>query len=212
MKYLLTVVILLLSTTVFAGLVSVNTSNYIRGTGSPSTDTTTISLETAGEIRITNISLEDDAIEVVASTVVELNGTAILSPFDIPHGGSAVFPLDAGTYNLSVTTMGKPTGGITVTFFEDQPDAPVQGKGWELLSDGTVLHRKTNYIWHRKVGSPGVPRSGSYPSSVLYGRIYPDNSPLYRGAPYLTISQYIDNLNNGVYGTSAENGNADYTD
>ena len=71
MKQLITALALLLaSATSLAGLVSVNTSNYIRESGSAVTETLSITLENEGEIRISNVNLQDDAIEVAASTEV----------------------------------------------------------------------------------------------------------------------------------------------
>ena len=139
MKQLFTALALLLtSATSLAGLVSVNTSNYIRESGSAVTETLSITLENEGEIRISNVNLQDDAIEVAASTEVYLNGQPVLDPFYLPPGGSVVFPLEAGVHDLEVTVLGKPGGGIAVSFYEDKPDAPVQGVGFEILADGTV--------------------------------------------------------------------------
>jgi hypothetical protein len=197
MKQLITALALLLaSATSLAGLVSVNTSNYIRESGSAVTETLSITLENEGEIRIANVNLQDDAIEVAASTEVYLNGQPVLDPFYLPPGGSVVFPLEAGVHDLEVTVLGKPGGGIAVSFYENKPDAPVQGKGWELLDDGTVLHRKTGLIWHQNTATPGL------------GAV-PDNRGRVKG---MGAGDYIVRLNQGNYGDDPVEGNAGHGD
>lgn len=197
--------LLVFSNTVVAGLVEVNSSQYLRGTGSPVTDYIEVTLERDGEIRVSNISLQDSDVELIESTDVMLNGTPLMQPFTVPTGGSSVFPLVAGTYQLEVTLRGKPGGGLKVSFYENRPDTPVQGKGWELLDDGTVLHRKTGLIWHRTVNSPGLgSEEDRYrPARSVVVDIIQDGR--------LTISQYIENLNAGVYGTDPVTGNAGHT-
>ena len=86
----------------------------------------------------------------------------------------------------------------------------IVGKGWTLLTDGTVRHNKTGYNWHRKIGSPGILSGEMETGNGDNVRVYPDASPWAGGQ--LTITEYIANLNSGVYGTDAENGNAGYTD
>ena len=140
----------------FAGLVEVNTSQYIRESGSPYAQSLEVTMENDGEIRISNINLQDADVELAASTQIYLNGSSVLSPFQVPYGGYVVFPLSAGTHYLEVTLRGKPGGGLEVAFYENKPDAPAQGKGWELMDDGTVLHRKTGLIWHRNTATPGL--------------------------------------------------------
>ena len=94
MKQLITALALLLANaTALAGLVSVNTSNYIRESGSAVTETLAITLENEGEIRISNVNLQDDAIEVAASTEVHLNGQPVLDPFYRKHPGNPLVPL-----------------------------------------------------------------------------------------------------------------------
>lgn len=164
---------------------------------------TQVTIEHPGEIRIANVNLQDDAIELAESTMLEINGSTLLSPFHLPTGGSVVFPLDAGTYYLTATVRGKPGGGIKVTFYEDQPDAPEPGVGWGLLDDGTVLHRKTGLIFHRNLASPGAISKGcSNQQSRLSVSGYPECSP----------ETYIQDLNGGLFGTDLVNGNAGFTD
>jgi hypothetical protein len=194
----------LLTTSAIAGLVEINSSQYIRESGSPSPQTLEVSLENEGEIRVSNINLQDADFELSDSTQIYLNGSAILSPFQVPYGGYVVFPLSAGTHYLEVTLRGKPGGGLEVAFYENKPDAPVQGKGWELLDDGTVLHRKTGLIWHRNLSSPGWPSRVERQDSPA-GSCY-----FYKGCR--REDEYISKLNSGEYGSDAVNGNAGYTD
>lgn len=199
MKYIIALSVLLFSTLSLAALVPVHTSQYTRGTGSPTTNSVEVEIKNPGEIRISNINLEDGAVELVESTSILLNGTSVLSPFHLPHGGSVVFPLDVGTYSLETTLNGKPAGGVSITFYEDQPDSPPVGKGWELLNDGTVLHRKTNLIWHRNVRTPGI-------DFVLWP------ATKNTGLPNPSIEEYVANLNAGLYGTDTIYGNSNQTD
>jgi len=130
----------------------------------------------------------------------------MLSPFQVPYGGYVIFPLSAGTHYLEVTLRGKPGGGLEAAFHENKPDAPVQGKGWELLDDGTVLHRKTGLIGHRNPFSPGLGRRAALiPDSTLRG-----GSHTWNTNP--TVEQYVTDLNNGIYGADSVDGNAGYND
>ena len=184
-----------------AGLVEVNSSQYLRESGNPQAQYLEVTLDNAGEIRVSNVNLQDGYIELAASTDVLLNGSSLMQPFSLPTGGSAVFPLEAGTHYLEVTLRGKPGGGLKVAFYEDKPDAPVQGKGWELLDDGTVLHRKTGLIWHRNLSSPGWDR-----------RIEGQDSPAGAVADRRRENDYIARLNAGEYGLDSIRGNAGYSD
>ncbi len=65
---------LLLGQQAMAGLVEINSSNFIRESGSPVTESTAITLENAGEIRVHNTNLQDGAVEVSESTEVILDG------------------------------------------------------------------------------------------------------------------------------------------
>ena len=183
----------------FGGLVEVNSSQYLRESGNPQAQYLEVTLDNAGEIRVSNVNLQDGYIELAASTDVLLNGSSLMQPFSLPTGGSAVFPLEAGTHYLEVTLRGKPGGGLKVSFYEDKPDAPIQGKGWDLLDNGTVIHKKTGLNWHRNLASPGLGK-----------RLVPDSSP--EASWQMTISQYIDNLNSGVYGVDPIHGNAGFSD
>ena len=191
---------LLLGQQAMAGLVEINSSNFIRESGSPVTESTAITLENAGEIRVYNTNLQDGAVEVSESTEVILDGQPLLSPFQLPTGGSVVYPLSPGEHTLDVTLYGKPGGGVTVAFYENKPDAPEAGVGFEVLADGTVLHKKTGLIWHRLPNSPGLPEA------------LRDS-----GGPIATwteekVGSYFDDLNAGTYGTDSVDGNAGQTD
>ena len=199
MRILLLLTILLPSLAL-AGLVEVNSSQYLRESGNPQAQYLEVTLDNAGEIRVSNVNLQDGYIELAASTDVLLNGSSLMQPFSLPTGGSAVFPLEAGTHYLEVTLRGKHGGGLKVSFYENKPDAPIQGKGWELLDDGTLLHRKTGLIWHRNPNSPG---------SV--GR-FPPGQINFTDASQITVEQYIKNLNSGIYGSDMEHGNAGIND
>ena len=118
---------LLFPSLAFAGLVEVNSSQYLRESGNPQAQYLEVTLDNAGEIRVSNVNLQDGYIELASSTDVLLNGSSLMQPFSLPTGGSAVFPLEAGTHYLEVTLRGKPGGGLKVSFYEDKPDAPERG-------------------------------------------------------------------------------------
>lgn len=185
----------------FAGLVEVNSSQYLRESGNPQAQYLEVTLDNSGEIRVSNVNLQDGYIELASSTDVLLNGSSLMQPFSLPTGGSAVFPLEAGTHYLEVALRGKPGGGLRVSFYEDKPDAPVQGKGWELLDDGTVLHKKTGLIWHRNLSSPGWD-----------WRIEGQDAPAGAFADRRRENEYVGRFNAGEYGVDSIRGNAGYSD
>ena len=197
-KLLVALISALLTTSAIAGLVEINSSQYIRESGSPSAQTLEVTLENDGEIRISNINLQDADFELSGSTQIYLNGSAILSPFQVPYGGYAVFPLSAGTHYLEVTLRGKPGGGLEVAFYENKPDAP-RAKGWELLDDGTVRDRSTGLIWHRNPNTPGK----------FDGQ---NNRSRHINIQWNEDKHYIEDLNYGVFGEDPVNGNAGYAD
>ena len=196
---------LLFPSLAFAGLVEVNSSQYLRESGNPQAQYLEVTLDNSGEIRVSNVNLQDGYIELASSTDVLLNGSSLMQPFSLPTGGSAVFPLEAGTHYLEVTLRGKPGGGLKVSFYEDKPDAPERGKGWELLDDGTVLNRATGLIFHRNINSPGAPYS-YYPETWCCTI---DESRTENG---LTMDEYIAALNSGFFGSDPVDGNAGHSD
>ena len=183
----------------FGGLVEVNSSQYLRESGNPQAQYLEVTLDNAGEIRVSNVNLQDGYIELAASTDVLLNGSSLMQPFSLPTGGSAVFPLDAGTHYLEVTLRGKPGGGLKVSFYEDKPDAPDRGIGFEILDDGTVLHKKTGLIWHRNPNTPGRYDGVNNDSRLI--NIYVNEDV-----------EYIHALNSGTFGSGSEQGNAGHDD
>ena len=199
MRILLLLTILLPSLAL-AGLVEVNSSQYLRESGNPQAQYLEVTLDNAGEIRVSNVNLQDGYIELAASTDVLLNGSSLMQPFSLPTGGSAVFPLEAGTHYLEVTLRGKPGGGLKVSFYEDKPDTPEKGTGFEILNDGTVLQKSSGLIWHRFPNSPGLSdlsRDFNYPAS--------------RWSEY-RLRNYFLKLNGGEFGTDAADGNAGHSD
>ena len=189
----------------FAGLVEVNSSQYLRESGNPQAQYLEVTLDNAGEIRVSNVNLQDGYIELASSTDVLLNGSSLMHPFSLPTGGSAVFPLEAGTHYLEVTLRGKPGGGLKVSFYEDKPDAPERGMGWELLEDGTVLNRRTGLIFHRNMSTPGHGTNPTYAcNEVSTGPFWSDC--------VITMDEYLDAMNGGLYGTDSLEGNAGYSD
>lgn len=157
--------IFLLASAAFAnaGLVEINSSNFLRASGAPVAQSTEITLSNSGELRISNVNLLDGSVELAAGTMVELNGNLVMSPFHLPPGGAAVYPIEAGAYVLTVTVVGKVGGGVTVSFYEDKPEVPQPGVGFEALGDGTVLQRSTGLIWEQ---------APSLRTTLDQGRIY----------------------------------------
>ena len=192
----------------FGGLVEVNSSQYLRESGNPQAHYLEVTLDNAGEIRVSNVNLQDGYIELAASTDVLLNGSSLMQPFSLPTGGSAVFPLEAGTHYLEVTLRGKPGGGLKVSFYEDKPDAPERGIGWEVLADGTVLHRSSGLIFHRNMSTPGH----GINDDGLNNRCNEILTVVEADGCQISIESYLANLNSGVYGEDPLEGNAGYAD
>lgn len=201
----------LLSSTTLADLVEINTSSYFRDSGNPSTDYLEVTLEYPGEIRVANVNLQDDSIELASSTDVLLDGTMLMQPFSVPTGGSTVFPLTAGTHFLEITMRGKPGGGLRVSIYEDKPGNFGIKKGWELLEDGTVAHLETGLIFHRNPLTPGLQVDPANPDSAP-AKLSPAECTASYCAQFGKIEDYIEGLNSGAYGTSSTDGNAGHND
>jgi hypothetical protein len=204
MRKLLLLLLLLDGNAAHAGLVAVSSSSHIRPSGSPETETTHVTLDHSGEVRVANVNLQDDSIELSESSVLEINGSPLLSPFNLPSGGSVVFPLDAGNHVLAATVRGKPGGGITVTFYEDRPNASVRGRGFTVNDDGTVTQNTTGLIWHRNPSTPGtllLDSSGnhSFARRDVDWELGEDDA-------------YINDLNLGAFGELPDSGNAGHSD
>jgi hypothetical protein len=185
-----------------AELISQTESTFLRGKGEPQPNSISVELKYPGELRIANVNLQDDATDIAESTEILLNGTALFSTFSLPKGGLVVFPLESGSYALDVMLRGKPGGGVRVEFLEDIPVTTPIRKGWEVLEDGTALHKKTGLIWHRNAASPGFSSRDICPDAYRNTRY---------GCPY-TISEYIADLNAGVYGYDCIDGNCGHSD
>lgn len=171
-------------------------NDFIRGSGSPITETINITLTGGGKLLIKNGSLEDDVIELASSTEVYLDGTRILNPFHIEMGMAYLKDLEPGLHMLELTLRGKPGGLVAVTFLEET--SPTAERGFEILPDGTVLQKATGLIWHRNPVNPGM--------GIGHLAVHPDDPR------YMIVSTYLENLNTGVYGTDPVDGNAGYTD
>ena len=77
-RFLVGIFAVTFTTASLAGLVEVNTSQYIRESGSPYAQSLEVTLENDGEIRISNINLQDADVELAASTQIYLNGSSVL--------------------------------------------------------------------------------------------------------------------------------------
>jgi len=191
-----------LSGSAYAELTSQTEAIFLREKGEPTQSSVSLDMKYSGELRIANVNLQDDAIEIAESTEISLNGSRLFPSFSLPNGGLVVFPLTSGRQVLDVTLRGKPGGGVRVEFLEDIPVVAPIRKGWEVLEDDTALHKKTGLIWHRNAASPGFSLSDICPDAYKNTRY---------GCTY-TISEYISDLNSGVYGYDCLDGNCGHSD
>lgn len=162
-----------------------------RDNGSPITESFLFSFRSAGELRIQNTSLGDGSVELSASSELELDGLRFWSPLGLEPGGTYLRELGPGTHVLKVTLRGKPGGALRLTAQERAQQTI--GKGFEILSDGTVLQKKTGLIWHRNPNTPGRP----------FNYFISNRSD---------ISLYVSAFNSGAYGTDPLEGNAGHSD
>jgi hypothetical protein len=102
--------------------------------------------------------------------------------------------LDAGEHTIEITLRGKPGGQLSVLIVEEPGSA--RGVGFEILDDGTVLHRKTGLIWHRNPNTPG------------YAGVHDSWGLIYRSE----FDAYLTAFNAGTYGTDPVEGNAGHSD
>ena len=171
-------------------------NTFVRSTGSPVIETIALNLSSAGTLTIKNGSLEDDITELSSSTEVYLDGVQILNPFHIEAGMAYLKDLTEGSHSIELALYGKPGGQVNVTVMEESSCGPIPYViRYEFLEDETVRDNKTGLIWHRFPNTPGIIHGSS-------------DTPLHAS----DMNDYINNLNNGVYGTDSINGNAGYTD
>jgi hypothetical protein len=174
---------------------------FVRGTGAPITESFAVDLTNAGELRISNQSLDDGA-EVAAGTSIELDGVSILDPFHVEVGVVYVRGLDAGAHTIALTMRGRPGGELLLQV--DERSDGVKEVGFELLPDGTVRQKATGLIWHRNGTTPGW-QDGPEGQGVLPGS---GNRATARDA----LLGYVADMNAGVFGTDPLEGNAGHTD
>lgn len=177
----------------------VSTKQMIRTTGTPTQDTFEFSLLSTGELRVTNESLIDSLSENAVETNVLVDGVKIINSFFIKPGLGYVWKLNAGAHTIKAILHGMPGGSITFTAFEDTQ--PQLQRGFEVLQDGTVLHKNTGLIWHRNPFTPGVGELRAH-GDHAYGAI------LHYDEKY----DYVRDINAGVYGDDPDFGNAGYSD
>ncbi|MHC4320715.1 MAG: hypothetical protein ACYST3_00370 [Planctomycetota bacterium] len=136
--YVSVISILLFATTyVEAVEVSIYEKTYVRGTGSPITETDTFTgIDGLTKIKVTNGSLEDADSEMVSSSEIILNGEVIIDESNFNQNVDIIeveTNLSGGTNTIEVTLKGKPGGALTVQVLADNgvvlpPDPGEEGK------------------------------------------------------------------------------------
>ncbi len=183
-KYILYVniifILLFAATYVEAVEVSVFERTYVRGTGSPVTETDTFTgIDGLATIRVTNGGLEDADSEMVSSSEIGLNGVVIIDESNFNQNVDIIEvekDISGGTNTIDVILKGKPGGALTVHVLVIDgvvlpPDPGEEGKltllGVDFDGDG-VRDDIQRYIYF------------TYPT-------YPDDEKLRLGLTYYAI-------------------------
>ena len=111
------------ATNIWAVEVSVFEKTYVRGTGSPVTETDTFpGIDGLATIRVTNGGLEDAEYEMVSSSTIVLNGVVIIDESNFNQNVDIIEvekDISGGTNTIEISLRGKPGGSLTVQVIAD---------------------------------------------------------------------------------------------
>jgi RHS repeat-associated protein len=116
---------------------------YVREAGAPETVTDTFSVfnpNTSWQVQAINGDLEDDTVEMVSSSRLEINGEEVLAPNQFNQNVNYVEePVSLVTNNtVSTIVKGKPGGQLIVSIVGEDNQSPVAA--WEFPVAGSVFN------------------------------------------------------------------------